>query len=90
MAIALAQWTVWLLTAYVVIGVVLGAAFVWRGVQHIDPSARDGTIGFRLLIFPGCVALWPLILQRWRSSKNTPPSECNTHRRAATPPQRKP
>ena len=51
--------------AYTLIGVVFAAAFVARGVARVDPAARGGTVGFRILIFPGAAALWPLLFARW-------------------------
>ncbi len=50
---------------YVVIGVCFAAAFVTKGVSRVDPVAADAPRGFRLLIFPGCAALWPVLLVRW-------------------------
>ena len=54
-------------------------AFVWKGVGKIDPAATEGTIGFRLLIIPGTIALWPILARRWLQ-KQGPPQECNAHR----------
>lgn len=67
---------------YVGLGLVVAVPFVVRGVGKIDPSAREGTRGFRLLILPGCVAFWPLIAWRWLRGA-PPPEERNAHRRAA-------
>jgi hypothetical protein len=50
---------------YMACGVLVGVPFVLAGVQRIDPAAHDAPIGFRLLILPGCVALWPFVLRRW-------------------------
>ena len=63
----LAGWVVATAGAYVAAGVVFAAAFVTWGVSRIDPVAREGTWGFRLIILPGVVALWPLLLIRWRA-----------------------
>lgn len=50
---------------YAVIGVLFALAFVVRGAGVIDPSAKGAPIGFRLLIFPASVLLWPLLAARW-------------------------
>jgi hypothetical protein len=50
---------------YVVAGLLFGMAFVTRGVARVDPLAREAGWGFRLVILPGVVALWPLLLRRW-------------------------
>jgi len=60
---------IWLAGAYAVLGVVFAAAFVTLGVQRVDPAAKGAPLGFRLLILPGCAALWPLLLGRWMRSR---------------------
>lgn len=64
---------------YVAIGVAFALFFVARGVGRIDPAAANGTLGFRILIFPGTVALWPLLMQR-HQDRTPPPEERNAHR----------
>ncbi len=79
---AIAQWLTSAVGLYLLIGVLVAIPFVIRGVGKIDPSAREGSIGFRLLIFPGSIALWPLVLRRWLGGHSAP-EENNAHRRAA-------
>ena len=67
---------------YVAIGILFSIAFVWRGVGVVDPVAREGTLGFKLLIIPGCAAFWPWLLKRWIQAQE-PIDETNAHRRAA-------
>jgi len=67
---------------YIVIGVIFALFFVGLGVKRIDPAAEEGTIGFRVLIFPGAVALWPLLMRRSRE-RTPPPVERNAHRDVA-------
>jgi hypothetical protein len=68
--------------AYVATGVLFAVPFVLRGVNRIDPVAREGTWGFRLIIAPGVVALWPWLALRWLRGAG-PPEERNAHRSAA-------
>ena len=68
---------------YLACGLVFAIPFALIGVKRIDPHATHGSWGFRLLIMPGTMALWPLLLRRWMSGVHEPPEECNTHRRAA-------
>ena len=77
----LATLSVLALGLYLVVGLVFALWFAWRGANRIDPSAREGSWGFRLLILPGSAALWPFLLRRVRSGE--PPRESNAHRDAA-------
>ena len=65
---------------YNIAGLVFAIAFVITGVKRIDSQAIGSGSGFRLLIFPGAVALWPLLLRRWISRTGEPPAERNPHR----------
>ena len=56
---------------YLLPGVLFALPFVLRGAGRIDRAAVEGSLGFRLLIVPGAIALWPLLLQRWRQSERT-------------------
>jgi hypothetical protein len=47
-----------------VVGALVALVFVTVGVDRIDADAR-GAYVFRLLIVPGVVLLWPLVLWRW-------------------------
>jgi membrane protein implicated in regulation of membrane protease activity len=67
---------------YVWCGLLFAALFVLLGAKKIDPHAAHGTWGFRALIFPGTVLLWPLLARRWFSGRTEPPEENNAHRRA--------
>lgn len=60
-----AQWFVYALAAYGAAGLVFAALFVTLGVHKVDPVADQAPFGFRLIIFPGVAALWPLMLGRW-------------------------
>lgn len=65
---------------YVSLGVAFAMAFVTIGVSRVDSQAIGSSLGFRILIFPGSVAFWPLLLRRWAARKNEPPEERNPHR----------
>jgi hypothetical protein len=72
-----------LMSIYVVCGLVFAAPFAFVGVGKIDPHAAHGTWGFRLLIIPGTILLWPLLAMRWFKGIHEPPEEWNAHRCAA-------
>jgi hypothetical protein len=50
---------------YLAIGALVAIAFLVRGAARVDDSVKGAGIFFRLLILPGLIALWPLILLRW-------------------------
>lgn len=51
--------------AYAAAGVLCAALFVSRGIDRVDPGARGAGWGFRLVVMPGCAALWPLVVAWW-------------------------
>jgi hypothetical protein len=77
---AFANLIVWLVAIYAIIGLLFGLSFVTWGVSRIDPSARGAGVGFRLIILPGVMTLWPLMARRWLRGMNEPPIESNAHR----------
>ena len=54
-----------LIAGYSAAGLLFSVAFITVGVSRVDSAARGAPIGFRLLILPGTVALWPYLLVRW-------------------------
>ncbi len=50
---------------YFAAGLLFAVSFALRGAAAIDPAARHAGWGFRLLIMPGAMALWPALAKRW-------------------------
>jgi hypothetical protein len=50
---------------YVLLGLLFAILFIIKGVDKVDEGAHGGSIGFRLIILPGVMAFWPLLLQKW-------------------------
>lgn len=63
-----AQVILWSLAGYALIGTLFAVWFVFRGVSTLDPGAKDSPLLFRVLIFPGVVAFWPLLARRCRDA----------------------
>lgn len=74
---ALLDWLSTALLAYLAAGLLFAVpfAFLWAG--RVDPTARGGTLGFRLVIVPGVIALWPILLRRLLTGRE--PRENNAH-----------
>jgi len=53
---------------YAAAGAVIAAAFLVFGVRRVLPTHAPVTLGARILLFPGAVALWPYVLVRWLES----------------------
>ena len=72
-----------LVGVYLGCGLLFAIPFALVGVKKIDPHAAHGSWGFRLLIIPGTMAFWPMLLKRWASGMTEPPEECSAHRKLA-------
>src|SRR5258708_39727773 len=58
------------LVLYAAAGMAIAAAFLVFGVTRVLPEPAPVTLGARIVLFPGAVALWPYVLIRWlRSSR---------------------
>lgn len=64
-----AEFFVGALAAYGLAGVLFALVFVMVGIQRVDPVATHAPVGFRLIIIPGAVAMWPLLLIRWMRAR---------------------
>jgi hypothetical protein len=54
---------------YLFCGFIFAIAFVTKGVSIIDEGAHGGSIGFRIIIIPGTMIFWPLLLKKWLRTK---------------------
>jgi hypothetical protein len=50
---------------YLAAGFVFAIPFVIKGVTKIDEGAIGSNWGFRLIIIPGTIVFWPLLLKKW-------------------------
>ena len=53
------------LAVYSALGLLFTVVFHLRGLHPLDAGSHGTGIGFRLLITPGVIALWPLLALRW-------------------------
>ena len=79
-AVSVAQLIILILKGYLVIGLIFAIPFIVFGIHRVDPSAKNGTMAFRLIVLPGITLFWPLFLTRLLRGKEKP-TECNAHRR---------
>lgn len=50
---------------YVVAGFVFAMTFISKGIHRIDEGAHGTGWGFKLIIIPGTIVFWPLLLKKW-------------------------
>lgn len=50
---------------YCSVGFVFGVVFALWGVAKLDDAARGTSGWFRLLLIPGSIILWPVLLYKW-------------------------
>ncbi len=60
-----AEIVVFVVAVYALVGAVFACAFVTVGVRRVDASAAGAPWLFRVLIWPGTAALWPVMLAIW-------------------------
>jgi hypothetical protein len=83
MAMAIAEVVVNFLSGYAIAGVFFAIYFGGAGAGRIDSDAKEAPLGVRLILMPGAVALWPLLLPRVIRGTGQPPEERNRHRTTA-------
>lgn len=64
MTVAAAQTLIDALAIYLACGAAFAVPFLWRWVGRLDAAAAHGTLGFRVLVFPGITLFWPLVVAR--------------------------
>ena len=57
-----------IVAVYLFAGLVFAIPFIIRGVTKIDEGAQGSKWGFRVIIIPGTMVFWPLLLKKWMSA----------------------
>lgn len=55
--------------AYLIAGAVFVIPFLIKGITKVDESAHGGSIGFKIIIIPGVIVFWPVLLRKWVNKK---------------------
>ena len=50
---------------YLLMGVLFVIPFLMKGLNKIDEGAHGSTIGFKIIIIPGVIVFWPVLLSKW-------------------------
>ena len=54
---------------YLLLGVLFVIPFLMKGLTKVDEDAHGGTIGFKIIIIPGVIVFWPVLLTKWMKKK---------------------
>ena len=50
---------------YLICGLLISFFFLAKGLQEIDEGTHGTGIGFRVIILPGMIVFWPVLLKKW-------------------------
>ena len=59
-----------LVLIYLLLGVLFVIPFLIKGLRKVDEGAHGGSIGFKIIIIPGVIVFWPVLLRKWISKIN--------------------
>jgi len=62
---------------YLACGFVFMMPFIIKGVDVIDEGAHGSSIGFRIIIIPGAIVFWVVLLRKWLKAKKNIESPIN-------------
>jgi len=54
-----------IVAVYLALGFLFMIPFVIKGVDRIDENAHGSSIGFRMIIIPGVIVFWIVLLKKW-------------------------
>ncbi len=55
---------------YLSFGFLFMIPFVIKGINKIDEGAHGSSIGFRIIMIPGVIVFWPVLLRKWMKAKS--------------------
>ena len=88
MPVVVAEWILTVAAAYVVLGLLFAVPFLTRGVGRVDPHVERSGVALRLILLPGTLAFWPLLLNHWARGLALPVERTAHRDRAARGPSR--
>jgi hypothetical protein len=54
-----------IVAVYLLVGVLFVIPFLMKGLNKVDQGAHGSTIGFKIIIIPGVIVFWPVLLSKW-------------------------
>ena len=59
----------YLAALYIIAGILFAIPFLTRWIVIVDESAKGTSWSFRLLILPGSIVFWPVLLKKYLKVK---------------------
>ena len=56
------------IAVYLFTGIVFTIFFQAKGISKIDDDVQGSSWGFRIIIIPGCIVFWPVLLKKWSAA----------------------
>jgi hypothetical protein len=50
---------------YLLAGCLFLPFFYAKGIRHIDETTKNSSIGFYIIISPGVIVFWSVLLRKW-------------------------
>ena len=54
-----------IVAVYLLLGVFFVIPFLIKGITKVDEDSLNSSIGFKIIIIPGVIVFWPLLLKKW-------------------------
>jgi hypothetical protein len=56
--------------AYLSAGVMFSIPFLVKWIYRLDEATHESSLTFKLMIVPGCIIFWPVLLKKYLKSKS--------------------
>ena len=56
---------IYLFAAYLIIGFFFSFTFAFKEAAKLDRDVKESSIWLKLLLMPGAIVLWPVLLVKW-------------------------
>lgn len=64
------EWIVIAWLVYLAVGLVIGVWLMTLGASRLDPRLSKSPMRVRVLLLPGCAALWPVLLRNAKGASS--------------------
>ncbi len=56
--------------AYLVLGFLFSLVFILKWIHMVDEASHETSWNFKLMILPGCIVFWPVLLKKYLNAKS--------------------